>query len=70
LWWGKPPQPQENSKKIAQTDIKLQRQPTFKTLKTHADSNCNQLPIATASATEPKMQLENNSDKVGCSRPS
>jgi hypothetical protein len=37
--------------------------------KFHADPCCNQLPIATATATQPQMGLENVAIKVGYSRP-
>jgi hypothetical protein len=44
--------------------------PTYlKTPKFHADPNWNQLPNATATATQPQTGLENNPNKVGYSKP-
>jgi hypothetical protein len=37
--------------------------------KTHAEAFCNQLPIATATATKPKIHLEKAAIKVGHSKP-
>jgi hypothetical protein len=69
MWYGKPPQPQVKKKKLALHGIQLATPTHLQNPKSHAELCCNQLPNATAIATEPKIGLEKDAIKVGYSKP-
>jgi hypothetical protein len=69
LWCRNPPQPQVNSKKSTQTDIKLQRQPSSKNTKSHAEKAPTHIHRQSDTAIETKLKLKPTADKVGYSKP-
>jgi hypothetical protein len=68
LWCGKLPQPQVKNKKFAITALSCNANPPPNG-EIHAETVCNQLPIATATATKPQIHLENDAIKVGYNKP-